>query len=206
MASGDVRHATIRLDTSHRAAAGDEKAGDDPGSTSDINDAAPVVGQEVIGQEFVEQLRGITGAGSVVPGGVIAERARPSSILEDHPEILTCTRRRNLPTTNHAGDARLDGDHIAVNENLSELEELLRSRRDQRPTGSYSAELFADRERLLRKIMEEAFEICLELGRPVADKERVAEEAADLVFHLLVGLVSVDVSVADVGRVLEERR
>ncbi len=93
-----------------------------------------------------------------------------------------------------------------MDETLSELEELLRSRRDERPAGSYSAELFADREHLLRKVMEEAFEICLELGRPVTDKERVAEEAADLLFHLLVGLVSVDVAVADVGRVLEERR
>lgn len=93
-----------------------------------------------------------------------------------------------------------------MNETLSGLEELLRSRRDRQPAGSYSAELFADRERLLRKIMEEAFEICLELGRPMADKDRVAEEAADLVFHLLVGLVSVDVTLADVGRVLEERR
>jgi phosphoribosyl-ATP pyrophosphohydrolase len=89
---------------------------------------------------------------------------------------------------------------------LHELEQTLLSRQAIRPAGSYSAELFADRERMLRKIMEEAFEVCLELNRDTADPRRVAEEAADLVYHLLVGLVSAGVSVADVLSVLEQRR
>lgn len=89
---------------------------------------------------------------------------------------------------------------------LDDLEAVLRSRRDAPPTGSYTAELLADPERIQRKIMEEAFELCLELGRPNGDASRTAEEAADLLYHLMVGLVSVDVPLADVLGVLEGRR
>ncbi len=89
---------------------------------------------------------------------------------------------------------------------LGALERTLVDRRAKLPEGSYSAELFADPERLVRKIMEEAFEVCLELGRQPVSQERVAAEAADLVFHVLVGLVSVDVGVDAVLAELERRR
>lgn len=89
---------------------------------------------------------------------------------------------------------------------LPDLERVLQSRRTDRPEGSYTATLFADPERIRRKVMEEAFEVCLELGRAPLEPERVAEEAADLVFHLLVGLVGAGVPWADVERVLEGRR
>ncbi|HET9061157.1 MAG TPA: phosphoribosyl-ATP diphosphatase, partial [Acidimicrobiales bacterium] len=68
---------------------------------------------------------------------------------------------------------------------IQELEAVLQDRRRQPPEGSYSATLFADPELVQRKIMEEAFEVCLELGRTKRDPERVTSEAADLVFHLL---------------------
>lgn len=89
---------------------------------------------------------------------------------------------------------------------VDELETVLRSRRDTQPDGSYSATLFADRERLERKIMEEAFETCLELGRTDVVRERLVSEAADLVFHLTVGLVACDVSLEDVFAELASRR
>jgi phosphoribosyl-ATP pyrophosphohydrolase len=89
---------------------------------------------------------------------------------------------------------------------LDDLEAVLRSRRDNPPAGSYTAELLSDPERIQRKIMEEAFEVCLELGRSESSSERTAEEAGDLIYHLLVGLVSVGVPLSDVMTVLEERR
>jgi phosphoribosyl-ATP pyrophosphohydrolase len=89
---------------------------------------------------------------------------------------------------------------------LHELEQTLVSRRELRPEGSYSAGLFADHERLMRKVMEEAFEVCLELGRPALHPAAVAAEAADLLYHLMAGLVSVDVSLDSVLAVLAERR
>lgn len=89
---------------------------------------------------------------------------------------------------------------------ISELEDVLQQRNHQRPPGSYTTTLFDDRERLQRKIMEEAFETCLELGRPAVDDERLVAEAADLMFHLLVGLVGSGLSMDDVVAELERRR
>lgn len=89
---------------------------------------------------------------------------------------------------------------------LLQLEEIINSRRDASPDESYSARLLADAELNQRKIMEEAFEVCLELNRTTdRDTERVAEEAADLLYHLMVGLAGVDVSITDVFEVLEAR-
>ena len=89
---------------------------------------------------------------------------------------------------------------------LDELEEVLRSRRTASPEESYTAQLLADPELAQRKIMEEAFEVCLELGRETNEPSLTAQEAADLIYHLLVGLVAVDVPFADVLAVLESRR
>lgn len=89
---------------------------------------------------------------------------------------------------------------------IQELEAVLQDRRRQRPEGSYSATLFADPELVQRKIMEEAFEVCLELGHAQKDRERITAEAADLVFHLLAALVVSDVSFDDVLEELARRR
>lgn len=88
---------------------------------------------------------------------------------------------------------------------LPTLEGVLRSRLDDRPTGSYSLTLLTDPVLTQRKIMEEAFEVCLELGSATVDARRAAEEAADLVFHLLCGLVGAGVPWSDVEAVLASR-
>ena len=88
---------------------------------------------------------------------------------------------------------------------LDDLEGLLRERLVAAPEGSYSATLLNDSEKARRKIMEEAFELTLELGRDTIDKERTAEEAADLVFHTVVGLVAAGVPLDSVYAVLEGR-
>jgi phosphoribosyl-ATP pyrophosphohydrolase len=89
---------------------------------------------------------------------------------------------------------------------VDDLEAVLKDRRAQRPAGSYTAELFDDPERIQRKIMEESFEVCLELGRAERDDARVVAEAADLVFHLLVGLVDCGLSFDEVLAELARRR
>jgi phosphoribosyl-ATP pyrophosphohydrolase len=90
---------------------------------------------------------------------------------------------------------------------LAQLEGVLISRRDgDAPAGSYSVTLVTDPERAQRKIMEEAFELCLELGRPDPDPARTSEEAADLLFHLLAGLVGARVPLDAVLQRLAERR
>ena len=89
---------------------------------------------------------------------------------------------------------------------LEDLEAVLRERRNTDPALSYTAELLTDPERIQRKIMEEAFEVCLELGRTENNSDLTAAEAADLIYHLIVGLVSVDVPIAEVFSVLKGRR
>ena len=86
-----------------------------------------------------------------------------------------------------------------MSERLSDLEAVLRdrltaARAGTAPEGSYSATLVTDAERAQRKIMEEAFELCLELGREPVEPGRTASEAADLVFHVLAGLVGAGVA------------
>ena len=92
----------------------------------------------------------------------------------------------------------------AAHEALAMLERTLRSRAEEQPDGSYTAELLADAERLAGKVSEEAEEVT-RAAREESD-DRVAEEAADLVYHLSVLLRSRDVDVAEVMEVLNGRR
>jgi phosphoribosyl-ATP pyrophosphohydrolase len=92
---------------------------------------------------------------------------------------------------------------------LHEIEAVLADRLASQPARSYSVTLLSDVEKVQRKIVEEAFELCLELGRAGRQDfapERVAEEAADLVFHVLAGLVGAGVPLDDMLAELAERR
>jgi phosphoribosyl-AMP cyclohydrolase / phosphoribosyl-ATP pyrophosphohydrolase len=91
-----------------------------------------------------------------------------------------------------------------AHEALPALERTLAERRAERPEGSYTAELLADPDRIGEKIREEADEV----ARAVAGEsdERVAEEAADVLYHLEVGLLSRDVPLARALEVLLDRR
>jgi phosphoribosyl-ATP pyrophosphohydrolase len=89
---------------------------------------------------------------------------------------------------------------------LAELEGVLRGRLRDAPAGSYSVTLLADPEKAQRKIMEEAFELCLELGRRPRDDRRVAEEAADVLFHVIAALVGAGVALDEVMTELAARR
>jgi phosphoribosyl-ATP pyrophosphohydrolase len=89
---------------------------------------------------------------------------------------------------------------------LEDLAAIIAARRASRTDDSYTARLLSDPELNQRKIMEEAFEVCLELGRSDVDEDLVAGEAADLVYHLMVGLAGAGVDPTAFLHVLEERR
>ena len=72
---------------------------------------------------------------------------------------------------------------------------------DARP--SYTQRLLADRNLRLKKLGEEAAELVTACAD--ADAERAAEEGADVVYHTLVALRAVGVSLDDVRRVLAGR-
>ena len=70
-------------------------------------------------------------------------------------------------------------------------------------TRSYVKSLLQTPEKIAGKITEEAGEFVAELASGA--RERVIAEAADLVFHTLVGLVARDVTLEDVARELHRR-
>jgi len=72
---------------------------------------------------------------------------------------------------------------------------------------SYTARLLRDPkgiDKVLEKVGEEATEFILAAKNGV--RQRTAEEAADLMYHLLVALRAADVDLADVLAELEKRR
>src|SRR4051795_6645530 len=92
----------------------------------------------------------------------------------------------------------------APHEALPALERTVAARAADPPPGSYTAELLADPARIGEKVQEEAEEVA-RAAREESD-ERVAEEAADVLYHLTVLLPSRGLSLADPERILDGRR
>jgi phosphoribosyl-ATP pyrophosphohydrolase/phosphoribosyl-AMP cyclohydrolase len=95
-------------------------------------------------------------------------------------------------------------DAAAPHEALPALERTVAARAADPPAGSYTAELLADPARIGAKVREEAEEVA-RAAREESD-ERVAEEAADVLYHLTVLLRSRGLSLADPERILVARR
>jgi phosphoribosyl-ATP pyrophosphohydrolase len=85
------------------------------------------------------------------------------------------------------------------------LGRVIAARSTAAPDESYTARLLAGgRDRILKKIGEEATEVVLAAKGETDD--RLAEEAADLLFHLSVALHERGLPMARVLEVLERRR
>jgi phosphoribosyl-ATP pyrophosphohydrolase/phosphoribosyl-AMP cyclohydrolase len=88
-------------------------------------------------------------------------------------------------------------------ETLPSLERTIASRAAQRPVGSYTTTLLDDPGLAGAKVQEEAEEV-VRAVREESD-ERVAEEAADVLYHLAVLMRGRGLSFADAERVLDGR-
>jgi len=86
---------------------------------------------------------------------------------------------------------------------LPSLERTLVARQAERPQGSYTVELLDNPAFIGEKVEEEAEEVA-RAAREETD-DRVDNEAADVLYHLLVLLRSRDRSLADATEVLRER-
>jgi phosphoribosyl-ATP pyrophosphohydrolase/phosphoribosyl-AMP cyclohydrolase len=89
-------------------------------------------------------------------------------------------------------------------EALAVLERTIAERRGASRDESYTATLLADRELVGAKVREEAEEV----ARAASEEsdERLAEEAADVLYHLAVLMAERGLDMADAYRVLNERR
>jgi phosphoribosyl-ATP pyrophosphohydrolase/phosphoribosyl-AMP cyclohydrolase len=95
-------------------------------------------------------------------------------------------------------------DPPAPHEVLPGLERTLRDRAAQRPEGSYTVTLLDDPSLAGAKVREEAEEVTRAASEE--SDERVDEEAADVLYHLIVLLHGRARALADAERVLAERR
>lgn len=86
---------------------------------------------------------------------------------------------------------------------LAALAEVLAGRAAALPEGSYTSRLLTDRNLRLKKLGEEAVELALACAD--VDRERAAEEAADLLYHALVACQAAGASAADVLAALAQR-
>lgn len=87
---------------------------------------------------------------------------------------------------------------------LTDLEELIESRKKSTISESYTCRLLADETLAPRKVSEEAYEVCE--AALLGNKEGLVQEIADLMFHLFVLMGQKNVRLEEVLQVLEKRR
>jgi len=141
---------------------------------------------------------------------------RVSELRVDCDDDAILVRARPAGPTCHTGATACffhaetgDDDGAPPTHVLDRLERVLQARRDApaTPDGakkSYTRSLLdAGMPKILAKIAEESGELAAEL--PDGPATKVAHETADLLFHVMVGLVARDVPLADVWRELGRR-
>jgi phosphoribosyl-ATP pyrophosphohydrolase/phosphoribosyl-AMP cyclohydrolase len=105
----------------------------------------------------------------------------------------------------HTGSVTCFNDQPASNIGfLDQLGLLIAKRHKTMPEGSYTASLFAEgRARIAQKVGEEGVELAL--ARMKNDKLEMANEGADLLFHMMVLLEDAGLTLADAISVLQNR-
>jgi len=87
---------------------------------------------------------------------------------------------------------------------VPELQQILRSRKENLPENSYSAKLFSNGiNKIAKKLGEEAVELVIEAKD--SNDNRLLEEAADLLFHMMILLTERGYGLEDVVKVLRDR-
>jgi len=87
---------------------------------------------------------------------------------------------------------------------LSKLTGIIKERKDNPSTSSYTTSLFQKgKNKIAQKVGEEAVELVIEAMDN--DDERFLEEAADLLFHLMILLENRNFSLQHVNEILEKR-
>ncbi len=92
-----------------------------------------------------------------------------------------------------------------MNDIINALFETIESRKGADPESSYTASLLAKgTAKIAQKVGEEAVETCIEALQ--GDKEKLAQESADLLYHLIVLWADQGLTPDDIAKVLQKRQ
>lgn len=105
----------------------------------------------------------------------------------------------------HTGTFSCFGDDVNIPfQFISVLQNILKTRKLEKPEGSYTAGLFRKgTNAIAQKLGEEAVELIIESKEN--DDDRFLNESADLLFHLLILLIERGYSLEDVFEILKKR-
>ena len=88
---------------------------------------------------------------------------------------------------------------------LDEIQDVIKQRIKEKPKDSYVVKIFEEgTEKIAKKILEEASELAVALLKQ--EKEPVIYEAADLIFHIILGTITRDVKNEEIYEELKKRR
>ncbi len=140
--------------------------------------------------------KGESSGNHLVAGSVALDCDADSLLVLALPKGPTC----HLGTEHCWGDAPVSDYSF-----LGQLETLVASRKQSDASSSYTAALYASGiKRIAQKVGEEGVETAL--AATVGDKDELKNEAADLLYHLLVLMQASDLSLSDAIRVLRQRQ
>jgi phosphoribosyl-ATP pyrophosphohydrolase/phosphoribosyl-AMP cyclohydrolase len=129
-------------------------------------------------------------------------------ILEDCDKDSLLVKVNPAGPVCHTGERTCFGEGTLKNSKdlsfLETLQDIIKSRKSEMPQGSYTTKLFkAGVNKIAQKLGEEAVELIIEAKDK--DDDLFLNEAADLLFHLLILLVDRGYSLEDVAGLLESR-
>jgi phosphoribosyl-ATP pyrophosphohydrolase/phosphoribosyl-AMP cyclohydrolase len=108
------------------------------------------------------------------------------------------------PTCHTGSDTCFDEEIKPNNDFLYQLEGIIADRKNNPTEESYTVSLFRKGvNKIAQKVGEEATEVVIEAIDN--NRERLKEETADLLYHLLVLLAEKDISLSEISEVLRNR-
>jgi phosphoribosyl-AMP cyclohydrolase / phosphoribosyl-ATP pyrophosphohydrolase len=123
-------------------------------------------------------------------------------------DVLLVHARPSGPTC-HSGSDTCFGDRrpLSLGAMVDRLTEVVSGRRTSDPAASYTARLLESGDLVARKVLEEAGEVAFALKDEASggDGARVAEEVADLLYHVVVLIEASGTTPTDVASELDRR-
>ena len=142
-------------------------------------------------------------------GATSGNRQHIVSIMADcDRDALTVLVKKDGPAC-HTGEDSCFNDYVFQSESLSEfslegLMEVIRGRKIDKKEGSYTTYLFEKGiDKILKKVGEECTEVII--AGKANDKAETIYEISDLVYHVMVMMIEMGISLEDIHRELASR-